>query len=467
MRALEVVKQTVADHGLLAEADAILVGLSGGPDSVALLHLLSKLRKAWRLRIGAVYVNHQIRKRAAVREERFCRELCARLKVEFHLVREDIPALAKRRKQGIEEAAREFRYATFERMAQEHGYTKIAVGHHADDQVETIVFRFFRGTGPDGLRGMPVTRGKIIRPLLHLTRAEILNHLTRSRIKWCEDASNRSWRYRRNYVRRGLLPSVREALNPSVERAVLNLSDTIGEEEAFWEAELRGVARKCLRLTPGGKFCLALAGFRPYAVALRRRLLRRCLKATWQTESAPDKEVVLRLDHLADVDSGVLTLPGHVRAENTGGQLYLYRMEKAAVKEPIVPGRRCSLDWPAVTVAAYLRDRTGMKLVKRPGARRVALDWEQIEPPLEIRTLRPGDSFRPLGMKGAKKVGDYLTDRKVPRPLRNEILLLCDRRGPLWLMGYEIADRVKIVSATRKVLTVGYTVRQPDRRQTV
>lgn len=467
MRALDVVKQTVADHRLLAEGDSVLVGLSGGPDSVALLHILSKLRKAWRLQLGAVYVNHRIRKQAAAREERFCRELCERFKVTFYLVREDIPALAKQRKQGIEETAREFRYATFERLAEEHGYTKIAVGHHADDQVETVVFRFFRGTGPDGLRGIPIARGRIIRPLLRLTRAEILNHLTSHRIKWCEDASNRSLRYRRNYVRLRLLPAVRKALNPSAERAVLNLADTLGEEEVFWETELDRMARKCLRVTPGGKFCLALTHFRPYAVALRRRLLRRCLKATWQTESAPDKEVVRRLDRLADADSGVLTLPGRVRAENTGGQLYLYRTEKTAVRKPIEPGRRCILDWPSVTVSSSLRDRRAVKLVRRPGARRVALDWERVEPPLEVRTLRPGDRFQPLGMKGAKKVGDYLTDRKVPRPLRDEILLLCDRRGPLWLMGYEIVDRVKIVSTTRKVLTVGYTVRQQDRRQTV
>ena len=424
------------------------------------------MQRSLRLCLGAVYVNHQIRKKAAREEEAFCRALCEKLKVEFQLVREDIPARAKRDRQGIEEAAREFRYAVFERLADEHHYNKIVVGHHADDQVETILFRLFRGTGPEGLLGMPIQRGRIIRPLLDLTRAEILNHLKRHRIKWCEDKSNRSLRYRRNFIRHKLLPELREALNPAVERAILNLAETLGEEEAFLEAAVDRAARKCLSTTPSGKFCLALGKFRPYAVGLRRRLLRRCLKETWQG-NAPDKGVLVRLDRLAENDSGALTLPRQTRAEIVGDRLFIFRSAPPTVRETLKPGERIRLEWPPVDISARVRDRQAVALVKRPRAKRVVIDWDRVEPPLTLRSIRPGDRFRPLGMKGSKKVGDYLTDCKTPRPLRDEILILCDRQGPIWLLGFEIADRVKVVAATRKVLSVGYTDRKQGRGQTV
>jgi len=467
MDALEQVRTTLERDGLVAAGDSVLVALSGGPDSVALLHILSRLRRRYRLRLGAIYVNHQIRKRAALREEQYCRELCDRLKVEFHLVREDIPGLAKKYRKGIEEVAREFRYTLFERLAVENGYDHVAVGHHADDQVETIIFRLFRGTGPEGLRGMPIKRGRIIRPLLRLTRLEIMNHLKRFRIKWCEDVSNRSLRFKRNYIRHKLLPAVRTELNPSVERAILNLADTLGDEDAFVEAAVDRIARKCLTTSTGGKFSLALDCFRTYAVGLRRRLLRRCLKATWRTELAPDKQVVARLDLLAAQDSGALALPGKVRAVIVGGRLYLYRTDIPAVRESLEIGRRLALERPQISLSARIRNRESVRLIKRARAQRVLMDWDQVNPPLVVRSVRPGDRFRPLGMNGAKKIGDYLTDRKVPRPLRDEILLLCDRQGPIWLLGLEIAERVKVSAATRKVLSVGYTIRKSSRSETV
>jgi tRNA(Ile)-lysidine synthase len=291
--------------------------------------------------------------------------------------------------------------------------------------------------------------------------------LKRHRIKWREDLSNRSLRYRRNYIRHKLLPALKDALNPAVERAILNLADTLGEEEVFLEAAVDRMAQKCLTVTVGGKFCLALERFRPYAVGLRRRLLRRCLKATWQSDLAPDKEVVARLDRMAAEDSGALSLPGQIRAEIAGGLLYLFRTGRSTVRATVEPGQRCRLDWPSLTLSARLHDREAVRLVKRARARQVLMDWDRMEPPLVIRSVKPGDRFRPLGMKGAKKIGDYLTDRKVPRPLRDETLVLCDRQGPIWLLGFEIADRVKIVSTTRKVLSVGYTIRKPTRGETV
>jgi tRNA(Ile)-lysidine synthase len=152
------------------------------------------------------------------------------------VVREDVPALAKERAMGLEETAREVRYDVFDRLARGQSYDRVALGHHADDQVETILFRLIRGTGPSGLTGMPIKRGRIIRPLLDLTRVEIMDYLRTNSLSWCEDASNRSIRFKRNWIRHRLLPEIRKHLNPRADSAILALAETLGVEDEYLEA---------------------------------------------------------------------------------------------------------------------------------------------------------------------------------------------------------------------------------------
>ncbi len=446
-------------YELLTHGDAVLVALSGGPDSVALLHILSRLRKNFKLRLGAVYINHQMRPRAANKEEKFCQSLCDDLKVPLIIIREDVPALSRRLHLGLEETARQVRYATFDRLASAYSYDHVALGHHADDQVETILFRLARGTGPSGLAGMPIKRGKYIRPLLDLTRADILDYLKEHSLDWCDDASNRSIRFKRNWIRHRLLPELRRHLNPKVDTAILALAETVSEEEAYFDAEVARLAKQTLRVSAGGKIELALKKYSHYAIGVRRRLLRHCLKVTCPNESGLDKEVIQRLDGLALSGNGSLSMPGRVQAVVVDGRLFLWRRAPRQVCESFQPGKSMNLNWPAVRVAGRVVAKKTTK-VRFPDGPRVWLDWDRIEPPFEVRTARPGDRFRPLGMKGHKKVSAYLSDRKVPRPLRDEVLLLCDRSGPVWLIGYEIAERAKVDDKTRRVLTVAVSIRK-------
>ncbi len=467
MTTLQKVRQTIGDNELLEHGEAVLVALSGGPDSVALLHILSRLRRTFRLTLGVVYINHGIRPRAAKREERFCRKLCDELGVPLTIVREDIPAMAKKKKLGVEEAAREFRYATFENLARQQEYVRIALGHHADDQAETILFRLVRGTGPAGLVGMPIRRERIIRPLLGLTRAEITEYLQKNSLLWCDDASNRSLRYQRNYVRHRLLPALRSNLNPQVDSALLSLADTLKLEDEFLTGLVDRKARKCLRQTPGGKFSLDLNRYRSYPLWLRRRLLRRCLKAACLRDQFPAKDVVERVDSLALGGPGSLSLPGKVQATVVGESLLICRRQKRLARAQFDPGRKLDLEWPTIRFTGRVLARRQAGLQKKARSRRVWLDWDKLTPPLEVRSAKPGDRFRPLGMRGSKKVGDFLTDCKVPPALRDEVLLLCDKDGLLWLVGFEIADRAKVDTQTKKVLTVAFSVRKTTGRAAV
>ena len=413
------------------------------------------------LTLGAVYINHGIRPRAAAKEERFCQQLCDRLHVPLTIIREDVPSLARKTRRGLEETARQVRYDAFDRLAAEHGYDRVALGHHADDQVETILFRLVRGTGPSGLTGMPVRRGKYIRPLLDLTRADILEYLKKHSLEWCEDESNRSIRFKRNWIRHRLLPDLRKHLNPKADAAILALAETLAEEEAYLDEEVARIVRKSVSLSAGGKIQLALKKYSHYAIGIRRRLLRHCLKVSCPDGYSPDKEVTERLDGLAMAGAGAISLPGALRAEIAGEKLFVWRPQIRRVVEQFEPGQAVEPEWPAIRLAGRVATRSRAIAVKaQPGARRVRLDWDRLQPPLEVRSIKAGDRFRPLGMKGHKKVSAYLSDRKVPRPVREEVLMLCDRAGPVWLVGYEIAERAKVHDKTRRVLTVAVSIRQ-------
>jgi tRNA(Ile)-lysidine synthase len=222
-----------------------------------------------------------------------------------------------------------------------------------------------------------------------------------------------------------------------------------------------------LKTTPGGKFELDLRNYAAYAQTIRRRLLRRCLKGISPLKTAPDKQVVERLDRLALKGDGTISLPGRVQATVTASRMLLYRRRKRTVREKFEPGTPLALDWPAVEISGRVTGRVPRAPMKKRRSSRVTLDWNKLTPPLEVRTMKPGDRFRPLGMKGHKKLGDYMTDKRVNRAVRDEILVLCDRQGPVWLIGYEIADRAKIDDKTKKVLSVEYHVGKKGGRASV
>ena len=444
--------EVVAENDLLVRGEAILIGLSGGPDSVALLHLLSRLRNKMKPKLTAVYINHRIRKRAALREEKFCQRLCDKFGIDLDIVTEDIPALAKKRKKGLEETAREFRLEVFELLAAEDGHEKIALGHHADDRVETVLFRIIRGTGPAGLVGIPIKRDKYIRPLYEFTKDEILSYLKKHRLDFCTDKSNLTSDYSRNFIRNKLLPQIREKLNPRFDSALLNLSEIIGSEEVHLERIVEKNVKKAVNITVGGKFEVALDLFKGYALWLKRRVLRFCLINLSGQNLAPDKEVI---DRLIRLDRKTQSLPGGLQAVLTDDKLVIYRRQKkTAAKVELNFDEKLQLEDLQLNFRARRLLKKNVTLSRQKRSKKVMLDESMVSPPLFVRHIKPGDRFRPLGLTGSKKVGDYLTDKKVPLVYRDEIPVVCDREGIIWLVGYEIADRVKVDHKTKKVITI-------------
>jgi tRNA(Ile)-lysidine synthase len=461
---IEEVKTTIKRHDLLKRGDRVLVALSGGPDSVALLHIMASLAKGLRLQLNAVHINHGIRVEAGEREERFCQELCGKLGVTLHIERTDIPDLSRSGGKGIEETARDFRYEVFERLADQLGCNRIGLGHHADDQTETILFRILRGTGRTGLKGIPIKRGRYIRPLLEVNRTMILKYLDRHDVSYCVDESNTDLAYARNYLRHHLLAEIRENVNPAVDQALRNLVDSLDEEEAYLDQIVDKAIKRCVSLTIGGKLALDLNRLRTYAVWIIRRTLRRCLMAASGTTLAPDRAVVDRLERLIETGRGSLSVPGGLHAVLGDDRLFLYDHKVSRFAVDLDCGAKVTLPGLFAELRCAVAGYKDKQADRTPRAKRVMIDADKVKGPLLVRSIHPGDRIRPLGMRGTKKVGDYLTDRKVPAVLRDEIPVVCDSQSILWLVGFEISETVKIDRRTRKVIRLAYRELKTEKR---
>jgi tRNA(Ile)-lysidine synthase len=449
---LEQIALTIEKHKMLAHGDRVLVGISGGPDSVALLTILLKLSKLFGISLGAVYVNHHLRPKEHSAEEKFCQQICSKLGVPLFVEQRHVPSIAKRNKIGIEEAGREIRYAVYDDLCCSHGFTKVALGHQRNDNVETILFRIIRGTGLSGLKGIPPYRGRIIRPLIETSRSDILTWLKSHRLGHCVDSSNLESEYRRNIIRNQILPSLRSKLNPSVDSAFLRLAASADEAETFCDRAMQRPIALSVSRSVGGKIILDLNKWRKYDTFVRRRLLRYCLTELSPRIQSPDRDVIERLYEFVVGTVIRCSVPEGITCEKAGTCLYFYR--RAGVLKQIVlivPGT-VEITSMGASIAVRMRMTAGAKRARR--SLTVALDADKLDGELTIRSIREGDRFTPLGMSGTKKIGDYFTDKKIDRPLRDETPVVCDSHGIVWLVGYEIADRVKCDAATRKVVEI-------------
>src|SRR5690606_7110870 len=241
------VLETARRCRMWAPGDRIVVAVSGGPDSVALLHVLTRLKDQESLDLVVAHLNHRLRGRSADEDAAFVGSLAERWGLPAVVEEADVARMARQRGVGIQEAAREARYAFFSRVAEAWGAARIALAHHADDQVETVLFRLIRGTGTRGLAGIPPVRGPIIRPLIDVSREDIVAYCRRHRLPYRTDPSNRDMRYRRNRIRWELIPLLEERYNPRVREAIVRMARILRDEDDFLDRYADGVYRSIAR----------------------------------------------------------------------------------------------------------------------------------------------------------------------------------------------------------------------------
>ncbi len=414
----------------------LLVGVSGGGDSVALLRLLHALapRRGWRL--VAAHVDHGLRPDSAEDAE-FVARLAEALGIEFALRRVRVKATGA----SPEEAARQARRQALLEMAAQAGAPAIALGHTAEDQAETLLARILTGTGPTGLAGMRPNAGPFWRPLLNLGRRELRDYLRELGQDWRRDPTNQDLAPLRNRIRHRLLPLASEMVNPRAVEALCRLAELCAREEDYWQERCRRwLKRRSWR--EAGSLCLPLEGLTRLEPVVQARLLRAALESLTGSGQHLDRRALERLHRFLDAPAGRrLELPGGLTAWREEGVLRLDRRREPEDFCLGLEGPGC-LELPGLEMLLVVEPSPAPA---RPGAAGpvVWLPWEEMRWPLTVRTPRPGDRFHPLGAPGSKRLSRFLIDQKVSPWRRRRTVLVCDQRGILWAAPWRLDQRAR------------------------
>jgi len=436
----------------VAPGERILIAVSGGADSVALLHLMNDLQKQFGFEVAAAHFNHHLRGAESDRDARFVRELCLRLDV--RLVEGHAATLGESTS-NIEERAREARYAFLRDAAKEIGATRIALGHHRDDQAETVMMRLLRGAGAAGLRGMAVAEpGKSIRPLLQATRSQILGYLSRIGASFVTDGSNESTDLLRNRVRHELLPLIEREYVPGFSQRLAELAESMRDLDSLVTDLGRGEMRS--RLNEQGE--MDLAGFAEMNPALESATIRALIEARVGTLRRIGRTHIETLRRLCtEGPNGSIDLPWGWRARRSYQRLSLCRRCVVASETQEYEAQMLR---EGTTVIAGCRYRFDSAVLKRETVwavvppDRALFDAERIGAGLRVRNFRAGDRIRPIGMAGARKVKKIFIEQRVPLELRYGFPMVTLDEEVAWMPGLKRGSVALIGSDTRWVMQV-------------
>ena len=469
----EKARRTIERYRMLRPGERVVVAVSGGPDSVALLRALYELRGDLDMELIVAHLDHRMRP-SSRDDARFVAELAASLKLPLESREADVPALLQREKLSPEEGARRARYRFLREVAQTRDAQVVALGHTLNDRVETFFLNLLRGAGLEGLAGMPPVRRdpecglRYVRPLLECTRSEVLQYLKELGQEYREDPTNRDRRYLRNRVRLELLP-VWERLRPAALDAVVRASEIAARAHEHLKRHVEELFPQIAeRVCEGEEIVLRRGELLTQDAITREYLIREALRRLWGKDSNDQElrglevgaEHVERL--LREIErprSGQqVTLPRGVRVLVESERVLLTRRPLRSRPRGSAYCRKLRLgenDLEEIGWRFHLELREGSHPPPRESDPLEArMDWDTIAGPLRVRNRRPGDRLHPLGLGGTKKVQDLFVDGKVPRVARDRIPLMCDEEGILWVVGLAVDERVRVTSETKRTLFV-------------
>ncbi len=476
-------------------ADRILAAVSGGPDSIATLHLLMAIAPRYEFQLGAAHLNHNLRGEASDDDAAFVVAHVESMGLKCHLGQKDVRVYQRKHKVSREHAARRVRYDFLIETAFRRGYNKIALGHQYDDNAELVLMNLLRGSGPLGLSGIPPIRDvgqanlQIIRPLIDIPRKMILKYLETSRLPYQKDASNQDARFRRNRIRHDLAPYLQAAFNPGVIQTLNQLADIMRTEEEWIEAQCTPFFEDAAIEHQPGRAALSISKLKSYHLAVRRRIIRRALlvvKGDYKRITYTHVALVMQLLTEGPV-LGSIDLPDRVRVQRnhdelifTRHEINLRRLKPEARRKPLVYKHQIlePQQWPLAGMETPARqdvisrrfdlsmEEIGLHLrfslfILDPNLFRIpsnphiaCLDLECLRFPLILRNRQQGDRFRPLGMSGSQKLAKFLNSQKGETWRRLNYPVLVSGNEIAWVVGQRLADGFKITSSTQKVLKV-------------
>ncbi|ACB83678.1 tRNA lysidine(34) synthetase TilS [Natranaerobius thermophilus] len=500
----EKVYQNIFEKGLIKSGDKVLVGVSGGPDSVALLHVLYELRQELQFKLVVSHLNHGFRDKSAEEDADFVKKLAEDLELPIIYDKWQVKDYINYYKLSPQQGARIQRYKFFEQAAKDFGATKLALGHHIDDQVETFFLRLIRGAGTQGLSGMQFIRKLnndllLIRPLLEVSKSEIKEYLQTNKLKYKIDPTNQETNYLRNKVRHEILP-VFQDINPNINERLLETMELLKEENDYLNKAANELYQKSQVDTGRSQnntkplayqgqerellFCLKTLQKSP-KVLLRRILLTAVysfISKTDQEDRHLNSENVSKkhIDAVAKmIELGLtgkeITLPGKIYTfidtrmiSGQSKQVMVISDQNLTSSYAIQGTKQAELEVPGWTywplsnmwLYSYIKDHKSEqsshyhKTINR-NSFEATLDYDKIDLPVIIRNRKVGDRFVPLGMNSPKKLKDFFIDEKVPRNYRDKIPLLVSGRGEiLWVIGYRINEQYKVTKDTRRYFCI-------------
>lgn len=422
-----------------SRSSCFILALSGGPDSVALLRMI--LDEGYN--VEAAHCNFHLRGAESDRDEAFCKNLCEKLGVKLHLVHFDTKEFAQLRGISIEMAARELRYRWFTQLAQDTGAEGVCIAHHSDDQVETILLNMLRGTGLKGLLGMKRKNGIFLRPLLDVSRNEILQYLDAIGQDYVTDSTNLEDDAQRNKLRLDVIPLL-EKVTPAAKQNILRMADNLGDVAEVVKQSLEDARQRCAMATRSGK-AYSLKMIRSYASP-------RLLLWSLVSDHAFNREQATEM--LSSTEGGRIWTSQQTVAVISNNTLFFYA--RAAWEAPL-PTLRIPEEGLYSFHNGNFRVTIAEAIPPQPSKERniATLDADTATFPLTLRPALAGDRFVPFGMNGSKLVSDYLKDRKVEPLERHQQLVVTNSNGLImWLVGRTVDERFKIAGSTKKVLTI-------------
>jgi len=439
----------IDENHLIEKGDKVLVALSGGADSIFLLSFLIKFKKRFGIEVAAFHLNHKLRGKSADTDEKFCSNFCKQNKIKFICVKKEVKYYSKKLKVSVEEVGREIRYFELNKAAEKIGCTKIATAHNASDNVETILLNFVKGAGIKGLSGIPVRRDNIIRPILCLTSEKIRQYLKKNKISFRVDESNLDSDYERNFLRNEIIPKLKARLNPRVEEKISNTSKIISEINSFIEKQIEQLSREAIKLEEK-----VLRINTKTVSKLDRSFLSIFLKSVIEIsfDIELSSENIYAIVDLVNSQVGKeVHLKGSIIASKERNELIIRR--KPSVKSDkffykIKVGGKINVAGKTISIG-----EVNKKLFKFTSNKSVEfISADGLQNVFEIRRWKDGDKFQPIGMKGTKKISDFLADQKISSSRKKEQLVLTNSGKIVWVIGLRIDERFKVISKTKKIL---------------
>lgn len=446
-------------YHLFQKGDGIVIGVSGGADSVCLLHLLQEWKKEWDLSLYVLHVHHGIRGQEADEDARFVEQLAKSMELPFRLVRENVPELAKREGLTEEEAGRKCRYQSLETYRKEMGATHIAVAHHQNDQAETVLFQLFRGSGLRGLAGMPVKRGAIIRPLLFAKRQEMEAYLKEKGLSFREDATNREVIYARNKIRHQILPRAEE-INAQAVSHISQAAAKLADWQCFIEKMGQQAYERMVQEEERGCF-LSVTEFLQEDAVIQGEILRKIFETN--IPGAKDIEQVHYEQVLSLLNGQTgkrVHLPKGLEARREYDKIY-FSLGQKKEKEKFTK-QVCNLPFRHIVKSDGILYEIVLELKNREDLPETIpqkdytkwLDYDMIKNELVLRSPCEEDYFVMNQSGSRKKLNRFYIDQKVPRDRRKEQIVLADGSHVMWLIQGRISEAYKISDNTKRVLVI-------------